>query len=202
MPATPFEQAMERIDAMHADDPRSVHVGGDDLPQELWHAQRMSAWLERLQEAPDELTRLAVRAQHLQRWGIPRTEYPEGRRGYLAWRREQGRRAGALTAEAMENAGYSAEDASRVASMIRKEGLGRDEAVQAVEDCACLVFLENYFADFLHKVERDHMVRIVRKTWRKMSAQARELAMTIPLTPEAQQIVADALEAGSGQAEA
>ena len=201
MSANQYQQALERIDALHAEDPRAVAVDGVELPKELWHARRMSAWLERIQETPDELTRLAVRAQHLQRWKIPRTEYPQGRRGYLAWRREQGRRAGETTAAVMEESGYRPEDASRVATMVRKEGLGRDDAVQAVEDCACLVFLENYFADFLHKVEHDHMVRIVRKTWRKMSARAQELAMTIPLTKEAQRIVADALEPDSGQTE-
>lgn len=201
MSANRYQQALERIDALHAEDPRVVAVDGAERPKELWHAQRMTAWLEQVQQTPDELTQLAVRAQHLQRWTIPRTEYPEGRRGYLAWRREQGRRAGETTAAVMEESGYGPEDANRVAAMIRKEGLGRDDAVQAVEDCACLVFLENYFADFLHKVEHDHMVRIVRKTWRKMSPRAQELAMSVPLTPEAQRIVADALEPESGQPE-
>ncbi len=200
METRPFQQTISRIDALHSEDPRTVWVDNQELPQELWHARRMSAWLERVDETPDELTRIAVRAQHLQRWRIPRSDYPDGRRGYLAWRREQGRRAGEMAAQAMEQSGYSAESAAKVASMIRKEDLGRNQAVQAVEDCACLVFLENYFADFLHKVEHDHMVRIVRKTWRKMSEKAQGLALDLPLTPEAERIVAEALGAGSGEA--
>ena len=193
MTPSPFEQTMMRLDALHAEDPRRVEAEGEELPQELWHAQRMSAWLERLVECPDELLQLAVRAQHLQRWQVPRGEYPEGRRGYLDWRRDHGRRAGETTARLMEGAGYSAEDAARVAKMVRKEGLGRDAGAQAVEDCACLVFLENYFADFSRTVGRDHIVRIVRKTWRKMSPRARELALGLPMPASAREVVGEAL---------
>src|SRR5690606_13295164 len=141
----------------------------------------------------DELTQIAVRAQHLQRWQVPRKEYPEGRAGYLAWRRDQGRRAGETAAGIMRESGYSAEDAERVAQMIRKQGLGRDAGAQAVEDCACLVFLENYFADFSRQVERDHLVDIVRKTWKKMSPRARELALLLPMADEARAVVEEAL---------
>ena len=196
MNQSPFEQVMHELDALHGQDPRSVEVDAESMPRELWHARQMSAWLGHLVDSPDELLQLAVRAQHLQRWQVSRQEYPEGRQGYLQWRTDQGRRAGETTAQLMRGAGYSLDDADRVAQMIRKEGLSRgDEAVQTVEDCACLVFLENYFADFSQKVERDHMVRIVRKTWRKMSGTARELALAIPMAPEAREIVEEALAA-------
>ncbi|WP_290653203.1 DUF4202 domain-containing protein [Aquisalimonas sp.] len=193
MTTSRFEQAINNLDALHAEDPRRAHIDGQAIPQELWHARRMSAWLDRLQVTPDELLQLAVRAQHLQRWQLPRSDYPEGRKGYLAWRRDQGRRAGATTAAIMEEAGYPSDEAARVASMIRKEGLGRDPSTQAVEDCACLVFLENYFAEFSRRVEHNHMVRIVRKTWRKMSPRARDLALEIPMAFEARQVVEEAL---------
>lgn len=194
MAATALEQTIEKLDALHADDPRHIEQDGESVPRELWHARQMSAWLERLGGSPDELVRIAVRGQHLQRWQVSRDEYEEGRQGYLRWRRDQGKRAGETTAALMREAGYSAEDAERVARMIRKEGLGRgEEATQAVEDCACLVFLENYFADFSRKVDHDHMVRIVQKTWRKMSDRARELALALPMAPEARSIVEEAL---------
>ena len=190
---TPFQRALTELDALHAQDPRQVEVEGETLPLELWHAGRMSAWLERVVEAPSELVQIAVRSQHLQRWEVPRSEYPEGRVGYLTWRRDQGKRAGETTARVMEAAGYTAEEAAEVSRMIRTQGLGRDPGTQAVEDCACLVFLENYFADFSKQVEHDHLVRIVQMTWKKMSPKAHELALTLPMSAEARAVVEEAL---------
>ncbi|WP_192035579.1 DUF4202 domain-containing protein [Halomonas sp. YLGW01] len=191
--SSPYARALAALDALHAEDPRRVEAAGEHLPLELWHAGRMSAWLDALEEAPDELVRLAVRGQHLQRWQVPRGDYPEGRVGYLTWRRDQGKRAGETTAGLMREAGYAAEDAERVAAMIRKQGLGRDAGTQAVEDCACLVFLENYFTDFSRQVDHDHLIRIVQKTWKKMSPGAHELALGLPMSDEARRLVEEAL---------
>lgn len=193
---TAFEQTLAAIDTLHGEDPRATTLAdGTSMPQELAYAQRMSDWLDRVHDAPDEALRLAVRAQHLQRWLVPRAEYPEGRVGYLTWRRDQGIRAGDTTAQLMREAGYSDEDANRAAKIIGKKGLGRDDDVQALEDCACLVFLENYFADFSRKIEHDHMVRIVQMTWRKMSPRAHELALTLPMTDASLALVKEALGA-------
>lgn len=193
MSDTPYTKTLAALDALHAQDPRHVEVEGAPVPLELWHGRRMSAWLEQLVAAPDELVQLAVRAQHLQRWQVPRGDYPEGRVGYLTWRRDQGQRAGETTARLMREVGYAEADAERVARMIRKQGLGRDEGTQAVEDCACLVFLENYFADFSRQVEHDHLIRIVQKTWKKMSPRAHELALGLPMAAEARALVEEAL---------
>ncbi|MGO1603116.1 MAG: DUF4202 domain-containing protein, partial [Halomonas sp.] len=135
---TAFEQTLVAIDALHAEDPRATTLtDGTSMPQELAYAQRMSGWLDCVHDAPDEVLRLAVRAQHLQRWLVPRAEYPEGRVGYLTWRRDQSIRAGDATAQLMLEAGYSDKDANRAAKIIGKKGLGRDADVQALEDCAC-----------------------------------------------------------------
>jgi len=193
MSDTPYEKTLAALDALHAQDPRHVEVEGAPVPRELWHAGRMSAWLERLHEHPDELIRLAVRGQHLQRWQVPRSDYPEGRVGYLTWRRDQGQRAGETTAALMREAGFDDESAEAVKRMIRKQGLGRDPGAQAVEDCACLVFLENYFADFSKQIDHDHLIRIVQMTWKKMSPKAHELALGLPMSDEARALVEEAL---------
>lgn len=193
---TAFDQTLAAIDALHAQDPRTIILAdGTSTPQELAYAQRMSGWLDRVHDAPDKVLRLAIRAQHLQRWLVPREQYPEGRVGYLTWRRDQGIRAGDTTAQLMHDTGFSAEDAERVATIIGKKGLGRDADVQALEDCACLVFLENYFADFSRKIEHEHMVRIVQKTWRKMSPRAHALALTLPMSDASLALVKEALGA-------
>lgn len=192
--STAYEQTLTAIDALHAEDPRSTALAdGSSIPQELAYAQRMSDWLNSVHDAPDDVLRLAVRAQHLQRWLVNRDEYPEGRVGYLTWRRDQSTRAGATTAQLMQQAGYSAEQAERAATMISKKGLGRDIDVQALEDSACLVFLENYFADFARKIEHDQMIRIVQMTWRKMSPRAHQLALTLQMSDATSALVKEAL---------
>lgn len=188
-----FTQAFDAIDALHRNDPQSVEIDGVTEPKELVYARRMSAWLGHIHPAPAETLRLAVRAQHLQRWLVPRTDYPEGRVGYLTWRRDQSRQAGDTTATLMQQAGYSEGDAERASQIIRKQGLGRDDDVQALEDCACLVFLENYFADFSRTLKRDHLIRIVQKTWRKMSPRAHALALALPMSDASAALVKEAL---------
>ena len=196
---TAFEKTLVAIDALHAEDPRSTTLAdGTSMPQELAYAQRMSGWLDQVHNTPNEVLRLAVRAQHLQRWLVLREEYPEGRVGYLTWRRDQGKRAGETTAQLMREAGYSDEEANRAKTIIGKQGLGRDPDVQALEDCACLVFLENYFADFSRKIEHDHMVRIVQMTWRKMSPRAHQLALQLPMPDTSLALVKEALGADLG----
>lgn len=188
-----LEQVINALDQLHGEDPKTVDVDTERVAAELLYAQRMSTWLATLTQRPSESLQIAVRAQHLQRWQVTREEYPEGRVGYLTWRRDQGIRAGETTAQLMREAGYSAEETAQVATIINKKGLGRDPDVQALEDCACLVFLGNYFADFSRKVEHDHMLRIIQKTWRKMSPQAHELALGLPMSPNSAALVKEAL---------
>ncbi|SHM42024.1 DUF4202 domain-containing protein [Vreelandella subglaciescola] len=188
-----FSHVFDALDDLHRDDPKTVEINGADEPKELIYARRMSAWLAHIHPEATETLRLAVRAQHLQRWLVPRAEYPEGRVGYLTWRRDQSHQAGGTTAALMHKAGYGESDAERTANIIRKQGLGRDDDVQTLEDCACLVFLENYFADFSRTIERDHLIRIVQKTWRKMSPAAHELALTLPMSDASTALVHEAL---------
>jgi len=153
----------------------------------------MSAWLERLKDSPNELLRIAVRGQHLQRWQVSRDEYEEGRQGYLHWRRDQGKRAGETTAARMRQAGYADDDAERVARMIRKEGLGRGGIRPGRGGLRLPRVPGELLCGLLEKVDHDHMVRIVKKTWGKISDRARELALGLPMAPEARGIVEEAL---------
>ncbi len=83
---TSFDRALAAIDAAHAEDPEKDAAG---QPKELAYAQHMSAWLDRLAPQASVPLRLAVRCQHLRRWAIPRGRYPEGKVGYLKWRKEE-----------------------------------------------------------------------------------------------------------------
>ena len=56
----------------------------------LLYGQRMSAELDRFFPDASDALQIAARGQHVERWKLKRTEYPEGRAGYLAWRKAQG----------------------------------------------------------------------------------------------------------------
>lgn len=160
------------IDSANAADP-TLEEG---RPAALLYGERMSAELARqVPDAPD-LLRIAARGQHVERWLLPRAAYPEGKAGYLDWRREQGRRHAERVAGMMADAGYDAAAQARIGVLLRKEGIKRDPEVQALEDVICFVFLRHYFAAFAAK-HGDDLRGIVTKTARKMSAPARLRAL-------------------------
>ena len=174
-----FQRAIAALDAAHAEDPEKDASG---KPKELLYAQRMSAWLERLAPRASEHLGLAVRAQHIRRWAMPRSGYPEGKVGYLRWRKEESLAHAALAGEILGHAGYDADAVKRVQSLIKKERIKHDPEAQLLEDTACLVFLEYEFAAFAAKHEEAKIVDILRKTWGKMSpqGQAAALGLTLP----------------------
>jgi hypothetical protein len=159
-----LEQALAAIDQANAADP-----GGEALA----YGQHMTEELARLFPAASEILQIAARGQHVERWLLPRSDYPEGKEGYLAWRREQARRHAARVAGIMADAGYDPQDCDRVGVLLRKEGLKRDAEVQALEDVICLVFLRWHFAAFAAKHDPAAVEEIVAKTARKMSPEGR-----------------------------
>ncbi len=190
-----FDRALAALDALHAEDPELVELEGARVPAELLYARRMTAALALLTAEPSEELRLAVRAQHLCRWRLPRSSYPDGKAGYHAWRREEARRHAELAAATLREAGYGEDAVLRVGALVQKKDLSRDPEAQAVEDAACLVFLEHYAEAFARGRDEAHLVDIVQKTWRKMSPRARELAHTLPLAGGVRALVQRALGA-------
>ena len=194
MPAvnTPWDKARLLIDAAHAGDPQLVN----GVAAELHYADAMERWVERLVNDVTPLLRLAARCQHLERWTVPRDGYPLGKAGYLTWRKglyiRQAERAQALLIEA----GISPADAAEVHTWVSKTDLIRNPGTQALEDAACLVFLEHeisHFAATHADYPAEKFIDIIRKTWRKMSDRGHELALTIPLPPAVAELVKQAL---------
>lgn len=179
-----LEEALERIDAVNETDPRmdaSGDAGPEGTPKELLYGRRMTTWLAKLAPDASEALQIACRGQHIARWRWPRSDYPDGRVGYKAWRRElYGLHAHAVTA-ILEQMGSSDELMSRVASLIGKKDRTSDSESQTLEDVACMVFLEFEFAAFAAKHENDKVIRVVRKTWHKMSEPARAAALQLTL---------------------
>jgi hypothetical protein len=188
-----YARARQLIDAAHAADPARAP---DGRAAELVYAERMEAWVARLVPDASPLLRLAARSQHLERWSVPRASYPMDKPGYHAWRRslytKQAERARALLLEA----GVAAPEAADLATWVSKAGLKTNPGTQALEDAACLVFLENEISAFAAQhadYPREKFVDILRKTWRKMSPAAQQAALGLTLPPAIAALVREAL---------
>lgn len=178
---TPLTRALAEIDAANSADPTSLTVDALSVPAELLYGQRMSAMLDRIAPDASELLRIAVRAQHIRRWEVPRSSYPMDRPGYLRWRKELGRKHAEWTSEILARCGYDAEDSARVSALLRKENLRRDPETQTLEDTAALVFLAYYAEEFAQKHAADKVIAILIKTLAKMSERGRAAALELDL---------------------
>ena len=181
-----FQAAIARFDAANAADPRGV---------ELPYAERLSASVERLAPDASETLRLAARAQHICRWVIPRESYPPGRVGYLKWREDLKQFHAQKAGEILREVGYDDATVARVQDLIRKRNFPRSPEGRVLEDALCLVFLETQFAETTAKTGDEKMVGILQKTWRKMTPQAREIALTLPMPSACRALVEKALAA-------
>jgi len=176
-----LSRALAAIDAANADDPNRIQVRGEERAKEPAHAELMSEWVARLAPGAREELSLAARAHHVRRWEIPRSSYPEGRRGYLEWRVALHDHHADVTSGILEREGYAADSIERVRAILRKRGLGRDPEVQIFEDALCLVFLETQLADFSARYA-EKLEGVARKTLKKMSAAGIEQALQLPLS--------------------
>jgi uncharacterized protein DUF4202 len=181
-----YNRAIARFDAANAEDPNHESVEGTERPKELVYAERMTAMLDRFAPDASEALRLAIRCQHIQRWRIPRADYPMTRIGYHQWRTRLRDFHADLAETILRDAGYGDDTIGRVCSLLRKEGLKSNTETQALEDIVDLVFLQNYLADFVAKhgdYDAAKFTDILHKTSRKMSARGREAALTLITVP-------------------
>jgi len=188
-----LDRALEAIDWINAGDPRTELVDGRSQPKELVYGHRMSRILEAFEPGASEALQVAARGQHIARWKIPREEFPEGRKGYKQWRSRLMRFHADLLAEVLEGVGYDTDFIDRVGVLVRKQGLGRDSEVQALEDVICLVFLQHYLEPFIDEHEDDKVVDILRKTWGKMSKRGHSAALELELGERGGRLVGRAL---------
>lgn len=188
-----YERALKLIDEAHAQDPKMIEINGLQKPYELHYSQKMSSYLEKRDPSAPDTLHLAIRAQHFRRWEVPRDSYPMNKIGYHAWRTYLKKRQAELASQICSDCGYSEEDADRVAALIRKEDLKKDEETQTLEDVACLVFLDDQFEEFEKQHDEEKIVRILQKTWGKMTDRGHELALQVPMSDRAKSLVTKAL---------
>lgn len=188
-----YQLAVLKIDEANSRDPNQEMVGGKRIAKELLYAQRMTEWLGKLAPDASEALRLAARCQHLERWTISREDYPMTRAGYLKWRNDLKAYHAERAGDILKVIGYPDEIIRNVQDLVMKRGLKTDPEAQILEDTACLVFLDFYFEEFSQNHPEEKLVRILRKTWRKMSEKGRELALNLQLSDSTRSLIEKAV---------
>ncbi|MCW9015318.1 MAG: DUF4202 domain-containing protein [Gammaproteobacteria bacterium] len=177
-----FEKAINLIDAANSDDPNQVtDEQGKAWPKELLYSHRMSDVLQRYAPEADDVCKLAIRSQHIQRWKSPRDAYPMDRIGYHKWRTDLYKFHADTMGELMEQAGYGADDVERAKKMVGKKGIKSNPDTQLLEDVADLVFIEYYMQEFAEKhpeYSEEKWIEIIQKTWKKMSEKGQQFALS------------------------
>jgi len=192
--STLLESTLQLIDnANHQDPNTEIDTSGQSHPKELLYSIRMSHWLDQYSPQASDHLKIAARAQHIERWTSPRSNYPMDRAGYKKWRAELGLFHAKRTGELMAQAGYQEEDIKRTQYLVQKRGLKRDTETQCLEDVICLVFIEYYLEGFAQKYDEPKIVDIIQKTWAKMSDSGHEAALKIPLSRAMSDLVGKAL---------
>jgi len=178
---TKLEQVIAFIDKANTEDPNQViDEKGKPWPKESLYAHRMTEMLNRYAPDADDVAHISVRGQHVQRWKSPRDDYPMNRQGYLKWRTDLYKFHANTTVGFMQEAGYDQQSMDRVAKAVGKRALKINADTQLLEDVIDLVFIEHYMTEFVEKhpeYDEDKWIDIIRKTWKKMSAQAHEFAL-------------------------
>lgn len=169
------------IDEVNRTDPRTIAVGDELGPQELVMGRRAAHWVERLDHHACAEQLVAARAHHLRRWSRPRSDYPDGRAGYLRWRADAKRVHAAELAAIMAVAGAPDDAVARTTSLVLKEQPNSDEA-QVHEDALCLTFLEAQLDSTADRLGDDALVEVLVKTMKKMSPTALEAAAGLDLS--------------------
>ncbi len=193
MKPTKFEIALALIDEKNKEDIHTYSTHNLSFSKELLYAKRMSQKLLQFKPTASEELQIAARAQHIGRWKIKREEFPMDRVGYLKWRETLKKMHADLTAEILEEVGYEKTFIDRVAFLINKKKIKKDEESQTIEDVICLVFLEYYFEEFASKHEEEKIINILQKTWKKMSEEGHEFALKINFSEKELELIKKAI---------
>jgi hypothetical protein len=180
-----YQKAVELIDAANSEDPNIVTADGKEWPKELLYSHRMADMLERYAPDSDDAVKLAIRAQHIQRWKSPRDAYPMNRQGYLKWRTDLYKFHSETAGKLMREAGYDEETVARTMEAVAKRKLKLNPDTQMLEDVTDLCFIEHYMLEFAEKhpeYGEEKWLDIVRKTWKKMSNNAHDFALAGKIT--------------------
>ncbi|MDH5444023.1 MAG: DUF4202 domain-containing protein [Gammaproteobacteria bacterium] len=181
-----YEKAVELIDAANTEDPnKDTDTDGKEWPKELLYSNRMSEMLQRFAPEADDVMKIAIRCQHIQRWKSPRNDYPMDRTGYLKWRTDLYKFHADTTGEIMAKVGYDEASIERAKKAVGKKAIKSNPDTQLLEDVVDLVFIEHYMLAFAEKhpeYDEAKWIDIIQKTWRKMSETGQQFALSGKIT--------------------
>jgi len=180
-----FEKAVVLMDEANSQDPNKETADGKEWPKELLYSHRMAEMIDRFKPEAEDAMKLAVRAQHIQRWKSARTDYPEGRTGYLQWRTHLYKFHADTAGDILAQAGYDQDFIERVKKAVSKKAIKVNADSQLLEDIADLVFMEYYMLDFANKhpeYSEEKWIEIIQKTWKKMSKDAQDFVLAGKIT--------------------
>ncbi|MGJ8620764.1 MAG: DUF4202 domain-containing protein [Methylophilaceae bacterium] len=182
-----FNNTIAAFDALNAEDPNKITVDSIQQPKELIYAQRMSEMLDRYAKDASEALKLATRAQHIQRWAIPRSDFPMTKPGYMQWRTTLKSYHAEIAAKVLIDNGYDEETVEKVSVLLKKEHLRSNPDTQTLEDVIVLAFLEYDLDAFVQKYSdypEEKFLTILRKSYLKMSDKGRAAALSLITIPE------------------
>ena len=176
-----FEKAIELYNVANSQDPNFEVENGKDIPKELLYSQRMLDMINRFKPDADDVAKLSVAAQHIERWKSPRSDYPMNRKGYHQWRTKLYKFHADTAAKLLEEVGYDDAVIERVKLAIGKKNLKNNADTQILEDIAALTFIEHYMmAMYINfpQYDEEKWIDIIIRTWKKMSPEAQEFALS------------------------
>ncbi len=180
MSSSRFSKAIEKFDEYNAADPNG---------KEVLYAQRMSERLRTFEPNAAEHVALAIHCQHIGRWTIPRNSFPEGKKGYIAWRNKLKTFHAETAGRILKDVGYDDETVAKVKDLLEKKDLRKNTDTQLLEDVVCIVFVEFYLDEFAAKHDDDKVIDILAKTLKKMSPRAIEIASSLTLNSRIKQLL-------------
>jgi len=189
-----FHAAIGRFDEENAADPNMEVANGSAQPRELLYAKRLTDWVLKLQKDASESLQLAARCQHICRWHSPRSAYPMDRIGYLKWRADLKKFHAAKAGEILRETGYDEAMVEQVQALNLKKDFPKNEDSRVLEDALCLVFLEFQYSELATKTDEKKMVTVLKKSWAKMTDQARSEALRLPFSPVELGLIQSAIE--------
>ncbi|MBT3268548.1 DUF4202 domain-containing protein [Candidatus Poribacteria bacterium] len=188
-----YRAATDAMIRVHAQDPRRETDVDGEHPVELLYTQRLVAWIERLEAEPSEELLLAAHGLHLSRWTIPRDSYPMTRKAYHDWRDRLRALHADETEAVLRECLYDDATVDRVRALVLRTTYPDDPESRIIEDAVSLLLLDRQFVAFAAKTERAKTLRVVRRVWARMTPQAQEIALTLPLDEDGAELVREAL---------
>jgi hypothetical protein len=173
-----IDNAIRQFAAIGNSDPRRITWDGVELPRQLGESACLWQYIQQLSPSPSAALQLSAHCQHLRRFAYSRQAFAAGRDGYLAWRTDAAHQSADESASIMRQCGIDEALVEQVVAILTKQDRRHRADVQTMEDALCLSFLRLDALEFAGKHEQSEVLKILRRTWLKMSSAGHSLAQT------------------------